>query len=135
MQLPESWSVTLKPATPEFPSYDLYLSPISGEVHVTQFDGIDPGAPANSWLQQAAAGFSDWAGTPEEVEPLTVAGAPALFLGTHGSDVNGEWWIMQVSIVGDGRAWDVQFWSPPGTETKARETLDQFLATFEIADD
>ena len=134
MHHPASWSVTREPATAEFMAYDLYLSPISGEVHVTLFEGLDPGLPANGWLQGSAANFNDWAGTPEEVESLTVGGVPALLLATHYSDRNGEWWIMVVSIVGVGRAWDIQTWSLPGTEPKARETLDLFLATFEISE-
>jgi hypothetical protein len=134
MHHPHTWSVTSEPATAEYVAYDLYLSPISGELHVSLFDGLDPGVPANIWLQGSAASFTEWAGPPEESETLTVAGAPALFLGTHGSDQNGEWWIMQVSIIGVGRAWDIQFWSAPGTETYARETLDQFLATFQMAE-
>ena len=134
MHHPETWSVTTEPARGEYVAYDLYLSPIAGEVHVSVFEGLDPALPANSWLQDSAAVFTDEIGPPEELEPLTVAGAPALFLATHVSDDTGKWWLMQVSIVGTGRAWDVYSWATLGTETEARETLDQFLATFEISE-
>ena len=136
MHHPESWSVSSQPATAESLGYDLYQSRSSGDqVHVTLFDSVDPGIPADGWLQDSAAAFTDALGPLEELEPLTVAGAPAVLVATHGSDVNGDWWIVQVSIVGEGRAWDIIQWSAPGNETEARETLDRFLATFAMAED
>jgi hypothetical protein len=135
MHHPESWSVSFEPETAEFVGFDLYLSPVAGEVHVILFDGLDPAIPANALLQEAATNFSQQIGAPEETESLTVAGAPALLLGAHRSDETGDWWLLEVAIAGVGRAWDVQLYAVPGTETKARETLDQFLATFAMAED
>ena len=67
---------------------------------------------------------------PEKNESIKVGGVPARMLTFHGTYKKTKIYLLDVSVVYGGRAFDINYTTLPGTEALDRTTFLEFLGTF-----
>jgi hypothetical protein len=90
-----------------------------------------------NWVAEGTALYSGlWGAEPESSEPLTVRMAsgptPATLSTWHGTAEGQDAYILDLAIVADGVACDIQWFSPPGDEAADRARFEQLLAGFRL---
>jgi hypothetical protein len=93
--------------------------------------------PLNAWVTEGTTLYNTlWEAEPESVEPLVVEAAGGPVPGTlstwHGTVEGREAYILDLAIVADGVACDVQWFSPPGNEAADRARFEQLMAGFRL---
>jgi len=91
------------------------------------------------WVAEGTALYSDlWGAEPESVEPITIRAAggqtPATLSTWHGTSEGQPAYILDLAIVADKVACDIQWFSPPGDEAADRARFEQLLAGFRLGD-
>lgn len=90
-----------------------------------------------NWVIEGTALYSGlWGSEPESAEPITIrtsAGpTPATLSTWHGTAEGQDAYILDLAIVADGVACDIQWFSPPGDEAADRARFEQLLAGFRL---
>ena len=89
------------------------------------------------WVTEGTVVYSElWGADPESVEPLTIRSAggptPATLSAWHGTAEDQAAYILDLAVVADGIACDIQWFSPPGDEAADRARFEQLLAGFRL---
>jgi hypothetical protein len=89
------------------------------------------------WVTEGTTFYSQlWAAEPEAVDDLIIEAArgpvPATLTSWHGTAEGQDAFIMDLAVVADGVACDVQWFSPPGNEAADRARFEQLLAGFRL---
>ena len=90
-----------------------------------------------NWVNDGTTVYNElWAAEPESVEPVVVRAAggstPATLSTWHGTAEGRSAFILDLAIVADGVACDVQWFSPPGHEAADRARFEQLVAGFRL---
>jgi hypothetical protein len=90
-----------------------------------------------SWVNDGTTVYNElWAAEPESVEPVVVRAAggstPAMLSTWHGTAEGRSSFILDLAIVADGVACDVQWFSAPGHEAADRARFEQLVAGFRL---
>ena len=90
-----------------------------------------------NWVTEGTELYSGlWDAEPESSEPLTVRMAggptPATLSTWHGRAEGQDAYILDLAVVADGVACDIQWFSPPGDEAADRARFEQLLASFRL---
>jgi hypothetical protein len=129
--------VVHEPEGEDFAASDAYIGPIDGEVDVILWNDLQGNTP-NTWFRDSQAWLADEFGTEPTVttELLTLAdGASVRVFELHYTYEGDDYFFQQAVVFAGDRAWDVNWYSTPGTEDAARAMLLSFVGTFEpIAD-
>jgi hypothetical protein len=89
------------------------------------------------WVTEGTTFYSGlWGAEPEAAESLTIESAtgavPATLSTWHGTAEGQDAYIMDLAVVADGVACDIQWFSPPGNEAADRARFEQLLAGFRL---
>jgi hypothetical protein len=92
-----------------------------------------------NWVTEGTALYSGlWGAEPESAEQITIRASagptPATLSTWHGTAEGRDAYILDLAIVADGVACDVQWFSPPGNEVADRARFEQLLAGFRLGD-
>jgi hypothetical protein len=132
MAIPTEWSADHVAATDEYLAYDLLLGPVDGEVHVTKYPDVEAGLPPNAWFQESASWIEQSFGVSLTTwESITVHELPGALFKAHISIEGRELFYQQVTVLGDGVGWDIDWYSRVGAEESDRKMFLDFVSTFE----
>jgi len=90
-----------------------------------------------NWVTEGTGLYSGlWGAEPESAEPIMVRMAsgptPATLSTWHGTAEGQDAYILDLAIVADKVACDIQWFSPPGDEAADRARFEQLLAGFRL---
>jgi hypothetical protein len=120
---PASWDVSFVPAETGTMEGDQFLGPEDGEIHVYHYADVPADVTPNAWFRESAQLIEkNLGGTPEVLTNTTVGELTVRIFTLHGSDEYGPYYFQEAAVFGEGEAWDLDWFSNPGTES-ADETL------------
>ena len=132
---PSSWDFQHIAADGEYLVADDFLSPVKGasvsEVMITRCTDFDQAVTPNAWFVGTAQVLEEeWATPVETSEPLAIEGVDAQLFDLHGEIEGDAVYYQQAAVFLDGVAWDVSWYSDPGTEEQDRKLFLRMLSTF-----
>ena len=121
-----------EPENDESAAFDAYNGAFDGEVDVFLYESIERGTP-NTWFRETEAWLVDEFGVaPTVTTELTLAdGSSVRVFELQYSHEGDEYFFQEADVFPGNRAWEVDWYSTPGTEDADRATLLGFVGTFE----
>lgn len=137
MAYPSTWDFQHLPSDGEFAAADVFLAPagigaVPTEVDVYHYPNLEAGIVPNAWFRDSGLLLEEtWGTSLETSEPIEVNGIEAQLFTLHGVQEDGNAAYFQEATIFSGNvAWDVDWYSQPGTEAADRELLLKMLSTF-----
>jgi len=140
MAYPSTWDFLHIAADGENPATDAFLAPttigpVVKEINVYHYPDLEAGIVPNAWFRESGLLLEEaWGTSLETSEAIEVNGIAAQLFTLHGTSFDGHATYFQEVALFDGSvAWDIDWYSGPGTEMADRELLLTMLSTFRPA--
>lgn len=140
MAYPATWDFVHVPAEGEAAATDAFLAPtmtgpVPTEVDIYHYPDLEAGIPPNAWFRESVVVLEErWGTALETSDAIEVNGIDARLFTLHGTDGDGNAaYFQEVALFAGTAAWDIDWYSAPGTEAADRELLLTMLSTFRPA--
>ena len=140
MAYPSTWDFVHVQADGENPASDAFLAPatigpVVTEVNVYHYPDLEAGIPPNAWFLESGTLLEEaWSTTLETSQAIEVNGIQAQLFTLHGTSFDGNaTYFQEAALFAGTEAWDIDWYSDPGTEAADHELLLTMLSTFRPA--
>ena len=137
MAYPSTWEPQHIPASDGLAAADIFIAPVGlgdvpTELDIFHYPDLEAGIIANGWFLDSAAVIEEsWGAALESSDAIDVNGLRAQLFSLHGVQDDGyEAYFQEAAVFAGTAAWDLDWYSAPGTEEEDRDLFLTMISTF-----